>query len=163
MIIAVNDNTDHIASMLICNSYKPSGVHTKDEVSLFVIQFLNYVRKHLMDGIQKDTEVPLYLRFTTKRFIIWQLQIELQTDRWSSGFRSLLARHNFSYLLSKKIKFNAEFFATQVRIIKNNKMMEGEVSLICSTLLQTCTFMAKGITSKTPVPTREAHSSSGQS
>ena len=65
-----NDDTDHIASMLICNSCKPFGVHTKDKVSLFVIQFLNYVRKHLMDGIQKDPEVPLYTRFSTKRFNI---------------------------------------------------------------------------------------------
>ena len=58
-----NDDTDHIASMLICNSCQPLGVHTKDEVLLFVTQFLSYVRKHLMAGKQKDPEVSLYQRF----------------------------------------------------------------------------------------------------
>ena len=119
--------------------------------------------KNLVDGIQKDTEVPQYTHFSTNKFNIWQLKIELQPEGWSCGFWSLLARHNFLYLLSEKLKFNKEFFTTQDRIIKIDKMMEGEVSVIRHTLLQICTFMAKGITSKTPVPTREAHSSSGQS
>ena len=110
-----------------------------------------------MNGIKKDTEVQQYKQFSTNKFNIRRLEIKRQPDGWSGGFWSLLARHNILYLLSEKLKFNDEFFIKYGRIIKIDKMMEGEVSVIRKTLLQITTFMAKDISSKTPVPAREAH------
>ena len=38
-----NDNKDHVPSILLCNSWSLTGVHTKENVSSFVITFLNYI------------------------------------------------------------------------------------------------------------------------
>ena len=61
-----NDDTDHIASMLLCNWSNLFGVHTIKEVSQFVIQFLNYVRRNLLNGNKKyatTTEVQQFRQF----------------------------------------------------------------------------------------------------
>ena len=44
-IASMNDDTGHIASMLLCNFCKLFGVYKINEVSKFVVKFLNYVRK----------------------------------------------------------------------------------------------------------------------
>ena len=49
-IASMNEDIDHIASMVLCNLCELYGVHKTKEVSDFVIKFLNYVRKNLFDG-----------------------------------------------------------------------------------------------------------------
>ena len=56
-----------------------------------------------------------------------------------------------------KVKIQQYIFRKHDRFIKFDKMMEGEVSKIRNTLLQVITFLAKDMSSKTPVPDRKAH------
>ena len=48
------DEKEHVSSILVCNSWSPSGVHKTETVSKFVITFLNYRRKQQMERCTKQ-------------------------------------------------------------------------------------------------------------
>ena len=96
------EDTGHIPSMLLCNSSGLFGVHKIGEVKEFVIDFLKYLRKNLMQDNQQFTipaGVQQFNLFSIKQFEVCRLQINQQDDGWSCGFHSLLAQQNFSKVL----------------------------------------------------------------
>ena len=117
------------------------GNHKLVTVPDFVIRFLNYLRKNLLQNeiIQRNQQQSKW--FVKKRFKIQRLQINEQHDEWSCGLHSLLVRKFFLQLLLNASKFNEEFFKNQKRLIVINAMKEGKVDEIRSTLFQILTFM----------------------
>ena len=68
------------------------------KVTDFVINFLNYLKKNLMEDNPQFTipsKVEQCKLFSTNQFVVHRLQINEQYDGWSCGFHSLLARQNF--------------------------------------------------------------------
>ena len=133
---------DHIPSIVLCNSMSSiSGDHSIPMVTQFVIQFLNYLRKHLLynNKIQSNEQQSRF--FLSKRFTVKRLEINQQHDGWSCGFHSILARQKFLQLLLDGCKFNKEFFKNQKKLIVIDAMKAGKVDEIRSTLFQILTFM----------------------
>ena len=108
------DDKEHVLSILVCNLLAPSGVHKKDAVSKFVITFLNYIRKQQMERCTKQhtatTPTTHYHLFSKNHFQTRTLLIHYQTDGWSCGYHSLLARRNFLRVLSDKKIMNYDFY-----------------------------------------------------
>ena len=152
-----NDGTDHEASMLICNSYKPFGVHAINKLSQLSYNFW-IMSENTWWMVSKKTQ-----KYRNTHISLW---IDSTSDDYKSSCNQKDGRVAFGHYWHaiifyiyrrKRLKFNDEFFTTQDRIIKIDKMMEGEVSEIRNTLLQIITFLAKDISSKTPVPDRKVH------
>ena len=133
---------EHIPSIVICNSISSiTGDYAMKKVTYFVIKFLNYLRKHLLENdIIQNNDQQLKM-FVKTRFKIKRLEINQQHDGWSCGFHSILARQNFLQLLLNGYKFNDEFYKNKKRVIVIDAMKAGTVNEIRNTLFQILTFM----------------------
>ena len=151
-----NDNKEHVLSILLCNSWSPSGVHKKETVSKFVITFLNYIRRQQMQNCTKQhtatSSTTHYHQFFKKHFLTRILLIHNQTDGWSCGYHSLLARRNFLRVLSDKKIMNYDFYENNTEKTKLliEKMLDGEFTKISKSLLHIVKFLAKDVTTLTP-------------
>ena len=77
------EDMGNIPSILLCNSIRLKGHHTKQSVTKFVINFLNYLKKNkTIDNPQFTipSRVQQFKLFSIKQFEVRRLQINQQDD-----------------------------------------------------------------------------------
>ena len=108
---------------------------------------------------KQHTETPRtsqYHQFLKKQFLTRTLLINNQTDGWSCGYHSLLARRNFLRVLSDKKIMNYDFYENNTENTKLllGKMLDGDFTKIRKSLLHIVKFLVMDVTTLTPAQTR---------